>query len=343
MVILESDVLIPFVMEHKLVNAHCTVIIDRTRMCADYVLVDDTCIFMLHEEKLKYIYFDPTDTLIFAFEIPTTVQFAAQGASMRISAQPQTLMAEMVCNKPYFTSVIKLNDNYSDKIVEPDVQYISFRPYAPVIKALKNLKSLANELSTSINVELGSEYWTVSVSQCCIFGAVKGLVGSITSQLLEKIYDWDAAVAQTSPTSLLVKKMISETNYYLINVPISKDVELPNVIERMVVRCRDVCVTELTPDVGMITGEVIKNIKKDVVTLVFRENRMDVKYANSQVTLSTEPRDMELKRGLNIQVPVKSLISVVDMLDKPTQVSTNGEYLCMMRDSKGLLISGIIS
>ena len=343
MIILESRTLVPFLVEHKLIGAHCTCIINKVTLNVDYVIVDDTCTYMYHEEKPKYLYFDQNDSLIFAFEIPNTFLFVGQGANLRISVANNNSMAEITCDKPYYTSIIKLNDNYTDKInYNPNGQFISFKPYAHVIKAIKNLKSLATELSTSITVELGSVYWTVSVSQCCVFGATNGIVGSITSQLLEKIYDYDAEVLQQSPTSIIVRKILEDGNYYVINAPISKQVDLPDIIEKMVVKCRDVCTYELTPDVGMITGEIIKNIKKDVLTLILREGRMDLKYANNQVNLSTEPRGMDLPKGLSIQVPVKSLISVVNILEKPTSISTNGEYLCMMRDNKGLLISGII-
>ena len=343
MIILESNTLVPFIVEHKLIGAHCTCIVNKTTLNVDYIIVDDTCTYMYHEEKPKYLYFDMNDVLTFAFEIPNTFLFVGQGASIRLSVATGNTMAEVICDKPYYTSVLKLSDNFTDKIIHsPDWQFISLKPYANVIKAIKNLKSLASELSTSITVELGPVYWTVSVSQCCIFGATNGIVGSITSQLLEKVYDYEAEVYQQSPTSMIIRKQLGDGNYYIVNVPISKQVELPNIIEKMVVRCRDVCTSELTPDVSMITGEIIKNIKKDVITLILRDGRMDLKYANNHVNLSTEPQDANLSKGLSMQVPVKSLISVVNILDKPTTISTNGEYVCMMRDNKGLLISGII-
>lgn len=343
MVILESNNIIDFLIEHKLVGAHCTVLIDKHKLSADYVIVDDTCIYQFHEDKLKYIYFEQSDTLIFAFTVPKTIQFAGPGASIKFNVQPQMLMAEMICDKPYFTSVIKLDDNFSEKIDSLTGEFISLKPYAPVLKAIKSLKGLSSELYTSINVELGDEFWTVSVSQCCVFGAAKGLTGSITSQLFEKIYDFNAQIAQISRTSLLLRKDVGSGNFYLIHIPISREVELPNIIGRMVSKCKDVCTSQLTPDVRMIVGEIIKNVKKDTITVKLTEGRMDLNYVNNQVTLTTIPRSMDLPKGISIQVPVKSLISVVDILEEPTSILTNGEFICMMRDSKGLLISGIIS
>lgn len=342
MLIMESDKLANFLSSLKLIGAHCTVIIDKAKLCVDYVIVDDTCIYQYHENSLNYVYFDREDETTFAFEIPKIMEFVGEGASVKFSVHHNMKMIEMTCTKPSFSSVLKLNDNYSDKIDSLTGEFVSLKPYAQVMKAIKSLKSLATELSTTIRIELGKEFWSASVSQSCIFGAAKGIVGSMTSQLFERVYDYNAEIAQTSGTSLLLRKMLDH-GYYLIHIPVSRNVELPNVIPKMVAQCKEVCTSQITNDVGQLTGEIIKSIKKDSITLKFTPNRLDLEYSNNSVSLTTVPAEIRNVKGVSITLPVKSLVGIVNILSEPTLVSTNGEFLCLMRDSNGLLVSGIIS
>lgn len=340
MLIMVSEKLAGFVSEAGLVGAHCTVSIDKTKLCADYIIVDDTCIYQYHENNLAYVYFDKEDDTIFAFEIPKVIEFSND--CIKLTVQKQMGILEMSCERPFFSSIIKLNDNYSDKIDSISGEFVSLKPYAQVLKAVRSLKSLAADLASSIHVELGEEFWTVSVSQCCVFGAAKGIVGSMSSKLFEKIYDYNAEVAQVSKTSLLFRKQV-DSGYYLIHVPISKSVELPPVIPKMVTQCKEVCTSKLTNDVSTLTGEIIKSIKKDSITLKFTPDRLDLEYTNNSISLTTVRATEKSTNGISILVPVKSLVPVVNILSESTLVSTNGEFLCLMRDSNGLLISGIIS
>lgn len=340
MLIMVSDKLVGFVRDIGLVGAHCTVYVDKTRLCADYVIVDDTCIYQYHENELPYIYFDAEDDTVFAFEIPKVIEFSSD--TIKLTAQKQMGILEMICERPFFSSIIKLNDNYSDKIDSISGDFVSLKPYAQVVKAIRSLKSLSTDLANSIHVELGKEFWAVSVSQCCVFGAAKGIVGSLTSKLFEKVYDYNAEVAQTSKTSLLLRKQ-TEGGFYLIHVPISKNVELPGVIPKMVTQCKEVCTSKLTNDVSTLTGEIIKSIKKDSITLRFTQDRLDLEYTNNSISLTTVQAKTGGSKGISILVPIKALVPVVNILSEPTLVSTNGEFLCLMRDSNGLLISGIIS
>jgi hypothetical protein len=343
MLVINTTELVPFLKDNKLTKAHCTVIVDKDTKGIDYVVTDDSCIYQLHEEHPVEVKFDSDKDLVFAFQVPHVIHFAADGSCLSISTQVETNMAQLFCDKPRFSSIIKLNDNYSDKLEVPDVPFISMRPYADVIKAIKNMKSLATDLSTSINVELGDTFWTVSVSQCCTFGAAQGIKGTITSQLFEKIYDWDAKVSQVSSTSLLVRRDYQNGRYMLIHVPISKNVELPNLLLDMVPKTGIEIVTELTSDVSSIIGEIIKNIKRDSINVIFKNGRLDLRYVDNTVSLTTEVESINVGDKIDIRVPIKSLVSVVNILDKPAKVTTNGEYVCMMRDNRGLLISGIIS
>ena len=72
---MESDKLANFLSSLKLIGAHCTVIIDKDKLCVDYVIVDDTCIYQYHENSLNYVYFDNGDETTFAFEIPKIMEW----------------------------------------------------------------------------------------------------------------------------------------------------------------------------------------------------------------------------------------------------------------------------
>ena len=343
MLLIKTRELIPFLKDYRLTKAHCTVIVDKHTKEIDYIVTDDLCIYQLHEEHPVEVKFDSDNDLVFAFQVPNVFNFALDDSCLTISTQVNTNMAQLFCDRPKFSSIIKLNDNYSEKIKVYTAEFISFKPYADVLKAIKNIKSLASELSTSISVELGNKFWTVSVSQCCIFGAASGIKGNITSQLFERIYDWDAKVSQVSNTSILVRRDYRNGKYVLIHVPITNHVELPNLVIDMVPKTGVEVTTELTSDVSSIIGEIIKNIKRDSINVIFKNGRLDLRYVDNIVSLTTEVESVKAGDKIDIKVPIKSLVSIVNILDKPTKVTTNGEYVCMMRDNKGLLISGIIS
>lgn len=345
MIILESNNIAGFLIEHKLTGSHCTIHIDRRTLSVDYLFVDDVCTYQLHEERLSNMYLDPTDSNVFSFEVPKIIQFMLPTSTIKFTTQNASGILEVTCNRPNFSAIVKCDNNHIDKLSDIDGDFIPFKPYAPVLKAIKSLKSLASELSNVVTVELGEEFWTVSVSQSCIFGAAKGLKGMIPSNLFEKIYDFHAEVCQTSKTSITVRKQLN-FGYYILRIPISNSIELPNVVPKMVANCRrEVCSSRLTQDVASIIGEIIKNVKKETIQVKFSDGRIDLIYVNNQINLTTVPAGTNTRNGIMITVPIKALIGMVNILDddEETLVSTNGELICLMRGTQGLLISGMIS
>jgi hypothetical protein len=255
----------------------------------------------------------------------------------------QSTIIEIMCNNPKFTVTIKGDENHADKIQDAGNEYISFKPYAHVIKAIKDMKQLSNELATPMHVEFGTHLWTVSVSQCCIFGSAQGIAGMISSQLFEKIYDWDAMIAQTSKTSLTIKREF-DAYYYIIRVPVQSTGVLPKYIPKMTKDCGSPRFeSTITNDAGPVIRELAKTVKKEHVQAMFSPDRFDVLYDNEQMHLSTIPNGVDVNKYISVLIPSKTLTPIINMLGESTRISMNGDVVCLMQDKKGLLVSGIVS
>lgn len=341
MICVESNVLAQFLIDHNLSNTHCTVHINKNTLSVDYLFVDDVCTYQLTEDKPRNVYFDKGVNPVFSFNVPNIAMFLVQNSIIKLSNQ--STIVEITCDKPRFSGIVKSDDNHTDLLSNIDAEYINFAPYGYVRNAIRNLKAFANELSTSIMVEFGESMWTVSVSQCCIFGAATGLKGMISSQLFEKIFDPNAEVSQTSPTSITVRKRMG-AYYYIIRVPISSSAEMPRTVPTMVRKCNGTLFkSKLTEDVGGIVKELSRNVKKENIQVMLTDGRLDVLYSNSQMSLTTAPRELDKSKNVTITVPVKALNPIVYMLEDESEVRVNGDIVCLMKDKTGLLISGIVS
>ena len=339
MVTLESRALAAFLIEHKLTNSHCTIHINKENSSVDYVFIDDTCTFQLHEDKPVSLEYDDTESV--SFIVPNIIIFLDTKATLKLSYTPSIKMLELVCSVPNFTATTSCDDNHMGKIDDKGADYIPFSNYVYTNSAIRFLKPLATDLANSINVEFGKEMWAVSTSQCCIYSHASGLHGSISSELFSKIYDYEAEVSQPTATSLVVRKKYKDA-YYLINVPIKDSVDFPKTLPNLVGSCKqEVCKSIITNDVSTIIGNIIKNVKKETVIAKFTNGRFDIIYDTNQVHLTTVPKDWK-ETGISIKIAVKTLISIVDLLSDEVTVMTNGEVICLMKGNKGLIFSGLI-
>lgn len=345
MILVESKHFASFLLEHKLAKAHCTVWFNSMKSTADYVIETDTCVYHLHENEVIAIA-DQSDGNCFAFEIPSIIQFMIGTSAIKMRCtgsgnQTLTQTLELMCDHPYFTAIVKCDNIYTEPFESFYNIYEPLAPYAPVVNAIKKLKGLASELSTSMSVEFGRVFWTVSTSQSCLFGAATGIIGSISSELFERIYDYKGYICQPTKTTLVIKKTL-DYGFYAIHVPIKTNNEFTTVIPTLVERCNKiVCTSDITRDVSTILGEIIKNVKRETVQLVLTEGRVDIIYNTMSMSLTTVPKGLDTSKGLTIKVPVKALASIADLISGPTEVSTNGDLICLMKDNKGLIMSGI--
>lgn len=342
MLTVKSEALASFLISKSFVGRHCSVIFDKVNMVVSYIIQDNVTVHELIEVNPKSMSFSEGDSIGFAFVITEIPMFLTENSTVQLSYNSNTNIIEFQIEKPSFTALVKGDDLISDSIDYKDMDFKSMKPYAPIVKAVKSMKGLSQELALPITVEMDTKYWCVTLPQACLFGAGAGIIGSMSSQLFEEIFDWDADVAQPTPTSIVTKKVI-DNRTYLISAPISSSLDmvkdLADYVSDIDVK---VCNSEITNDVSQLIRNMIANVKKKTVSLTFSPGRLDLTYNANSINLTTISKELDKQNSVCINVSVRTLSCITSIMVGSTEIMRSGDNICLLNLNQGLLLSGII-
>ncbi len=342
MLTVKSEALASFLISKNFVGRHCTVLFNRNEMTVSYIIQDNITVHQLSEKIPKIMYMDEGEKTAFSFVVTEVPMFLTQDSIVQLSYNSRTNIIEFKVERPSFTALIRGEDLVSEGIAYSGIEFKSMKPYAPVLKAVKAMKGLSQELSLPISVEMDEKYWCVSLPQACMFGSGGGIVGSMSSQLFEEVFDWDADVAQPTKTSIITKKVI-DNKMYLISAPISSSLDmvrdLPNYVADIDVK---VCDSEITSDVNQLIRNMISNVKKKTLSITFSPGRVDVTYNANSINLTTIKKQPDRNTSVCIEVSVKTLVCITSIMVGMTEIMRSGDNVCLLNLSQGLLLSGIV-
>lgn len=342
MLTVKSEALASFLISKNFVGRHCTIIFDNMNMEVSYIIQDNVTVHQLTEKFPVIMYMDEGDKPAFSFIITEVPMFLTDNSVVTVNYNTRTNIVEFKVERPNFTALVKGDELISEAISMSDADFRSMKPYAPIIKAIKSMKGLSQELSLPITVEMDKSYWCVALPQACLFGTGAGIIGSTTSQLFEEIFDWDADVAQPTPTSIITKKVIDKRTY-LMSAPISSSLDmikdLPDYVADIDIK---VCNSEITPDVNQLIRNMLSNVKKKTLSLTFSPGRVDVAYNANSISLTTLNKTLDRDTSVCINVSVKTLQCITSIMVGSTEIMRSGDNICLLNSNQGLLLSGIV-
>lgn len=342
MLTVKSEALASFLLSKNSIGSHCTVLFDKCEMSVSYIIQDNVTMHQLTEFMPANMYMDDGEGNGFAFIITEVPMFLTEDSIIQLSFNNRNNIIELKVERPNFTAIIKNDELMSDAINWKSAEFKSMKPYAPVLKAVKSMRGLSQELSLPITVEMDKKYWCVSLPQACLFGEGAGIIGSMSNQLFEEIFDWDADVAQPTATSLITKK-VKDNRTYLISAPISSSLDmvkdLPDYVADIDVK---VCDSEITSDVSQLIRNMISNVKKKTLSLTFSQGRVDLTYNANSINLTTITKKLDREHSVCIQVSVKTLSCITSIMAGSTKIMRSGDIVCLLNLNQGLLLSGIV-
>lgn len=342
MLTVKSEVFASFIISKNFVGKHCSVLLNRNDMEVSYIIQDNVTIHQLTEKMPMNMYMDDGERPSFSFVVTEIPMFLTEDSIVQISYNSRTNIIELKVERPNFTALIKGDDLISDEINWKGMSFTTMKPYAPILKAVKAMKGLAQELALPISVEMDAKYWCVTLPQACLFGAGAGIVGSMSSQLFEEIFDWDADVSQPTPTSIITMKK-KDNRIYLISAPISSSLDmirdLPEYVADIDVK---VCDSEITSDVSQLIRNMIANVKKKTLSITFSPRRVDITYNANSINLTTITTPPDMDKSICIDVSVKTLTCITSIMVGSTEIMRSGDNICLLNLNQGLLLSGIV-
>lgn len=342
MLIVKSEALASFLISKNFVGRHCTIAFDKTEMSVSYIVQDNVTMHQLTERMPKNIYMDEGEYPKFAFVITEIPMFLTSDSIVQLTYNSNTKIIEFKVERPNFTALIKGDDLLSDSIEFTGVEFTSMKPYAPILKSVKAMKGLSQELAIPISVEMDKKYWCVNLPQACAFGVGAGIVGSMSSQLFEEIFDWDSDVAQPTPTSIITKK-VKDNKTYLISAPISSSLDMVKELAEYVADIDVlVCRSEITSDVSQLIRNMLSSVKKKKLSLTFSPGRVDVTYSANSINLTTITKNYDRNQSVCIDVSVKTLSCITSIMVGSTEIMRSGDNICLLNSNQGLLLSGIV-
>ena len=343
MITLTSKLFTKFVLEHNLKDFHCTVMIDQVNLSTKFIFTDDICRYQLTETTLERVYFDRDKSAEFSFFVPDNIQVMSLADMITITCHNDIVTVTLEIIKPAIMITVKTEGLELEPMYKRDIPYYPMSQFKDTVNSIKQLKGLASDLSIVSDLEFNNKFWSVSIAQCCLFGVGNGIDGIISSQVFEKVYDFRANIAMISNT---VAQMIGELEggSYIIEIPVktSKD-KFPDLIPGMVNKCsRKVCDCIMTNDVSSIVRELLKTVKKDAIDITFSDHRFDLEYNTIKVNMRTNAGKIEGNK-ISVKVPIKMLNPISSMLNEELEILTNGDLICMMKDNKGMILTGLVS
>lgn len=342
MLSVKSGALASYLISKNFVGRHCSVLFNRKEMEVTYIIQDNVTMHQLTEKMPMNMYMDEGERSDFAFVITEIPMFLTEDSIIQLTYNRKSNIVEFKVERPNFTALVKGDELVSGGIEWRNVQFRSMKPYAPILKAVKSMKGLAQELSLPISVEMDKKYWCVTLPQACLFGEGAGIVGSMSSQLFEEIFDWDADVAQPTPTSIITKK-VKDNRTYVISAPISSSLDmikdLPDYVADIDVK---VCDSEITNDVSQLMRNMISNVKKKTLSLTFSAGRVDLTYSANSINLTTITKEIDRSHSVCIDVSVKTLSCITSIMSGSTEIMRSGDNICLLNLNQGLLLSGIV-
>lgn len=342
MLTVKSEALASFLISKNFIDRHCSVLFNKMDMSVSYIIQDNVTVHQLTEKIPSNMYMDEGEKSGFAFVITEIPMFLTEDSIVQLNYNSRTNIIEFKVERPNFTALIKGDDLVSDSINCEGAVFRSMKPYAPVLKAVKSMKGLSNELALPISVEMDEKYWCVTLPQACLFGAGAGIVGSLSSQLFEEIFDWDAEVAQPSPTSIITKK-VKGNRTYLISAPISSSLDMIKDLADYVADIDvKVCDSEITSDVNQLIRNMLANVKKKTLAITFSRGRVDITYNANSINLTTICKELDRNHSVCIDVSVKTLSCITSIMVGSTEIMRSGDNVCLLNSNQGLLLSGIV-
>ena len=353
MITLTSKMFTKFVLEHNLKEFSCTVRIDPINLSTNFIFTDDISFFQLKELTLDRVYFDRDQEAVFSFIVPDNIQIFSLSDTIKLTYHNSTNMATLEMEHPAINITIPCHNMSKDNLHRYDVTYYPMSQFKNTLNSIKQLKGLASDLSIVSDLEFNGKFWSVSIAQCCLFGMGEGIDGSLPSQLFEKIYDYHASVAMIEKVinektgqrqTILQMVRDFEGGDYIIETQIRQSREkFPDLIPGMVAKCsRKVCDCIITNDVSMIVRELLKTVKKDAITVTFSDHRFDLEYNNIKVNMRTNT-DVIRGNKISVKIPIKMLNSIASMLSEELEILTNGDLICIMKDNRGMILTGLTS
>lgn len=274
-----------------------------------------------------------------SFVVPDIIKLADPDASLKLISNEDVRTITIECSKPHFTVQVPK----SELTLEPFDTNYTFREMdclQDIHKAVSLSKGLAQELSNNLMIELCNDMWLVHTSQSCYFGRQTVLKGSLPYSTFEKIYDPKLKIgfAQISDTVLMSKCRYAKYDVYM-KAPLQDEYRLAPALPKIVERCNskyyDVMMSE---DVSTVCSGLITNVKKDKVNVVFSDNDVNLNYISNLIELNTKPGT----KGLTIQVPIRTLSLIKDMCVVGCELYSDMEVICLLNETKGLILSGPI-
>lgn len=341
MISLTSSDLAIFLSEYKLVNQLCTVYIDMHNLTADVLVEADNLKYLVHIRQLEHVYADEKDVASFSFYIPEAVKLMTDKSTIKFTCSSGNKLAQVNCTAPNFNFMVETVDLEISKF-NTDYKFVEYKELKQVSAAIKASKGLAQDLMSSVTVELTDNMWCVHTPQSCAFGEFNGLRGTIPVSTFEKIYSSSLHVgmSQISPTSVMSKIRYKNRDIHIL-APIQNEFSLSSSVPKLVERCsKKWCESKISEDMISLFAGFLANIKKKTVAVSFSTDRIDLTYSDVKFNLST----IDIKsteRPLTVQTPVKALPLIKGVItEEGCEVYTDMEVLCLMNKTRGLILSG---
>lgn len=337
-----SDLAI-FLSQYKLTNQLCTIYLDVKTKSANVLVESDTLKYLLRIHQLESLDTDEVDVASFSFYIPEAVKFMTDESTIEFKYSKDVKTVQVNCTSPSFNTIVEpvelaiaeFDTNY--KFVEyPELKYVS--------AAIRASKGLAQELMTSVTVELTDTLWCVHTPQSCAYGNFTGLKGTIPVNIFEKVYPSGLRVGFAQPTTTsIISKVRYKTRDVYVLAPIQNEFSLSSSVPKLIERCtKKHCQSKLSEDMISLFSGFLSNIKKKTLDVSFSKGRLDITFTDVKFRLSTVDIN-NTEPLLSIRVPVKVLMLIKNIMeDDGCEVLTDMEVICLTAQTRGLILSGPI-